>query len=936
MVSFHRFYCFILKSSENDELDKANFRKNVSVFLYDALEYFSNLSKSKKGYINTGYDPVTLNDNTPVYRWTKNIINESKEKYKNDFDNETADIDKDKKVDDKQFSAFFWEFEPQDDHNWILRPVIQVIIGLDTILFRFSFNVDKEILDLASLKKSYDELSSSRWSYKTENAGVDFLQDIFHLSANEKYLKFLSAYELFAVKYKDYKLKIGPLDVYIDDQNKTKKSLNPELFVWKYPDTYFIDENQPSLENIVQYQFDSSEFLKEYMGIQISRQKISTEFEQTKTQAFKDIEADILKISKWIKEKRKELENTFTPFISKYDFSYANEKRIDLSKNLSRLNDLFNTARVNNNHYLRECDRYFFSNNRIIASQKRQLGKYIDDLSTLKIRLTNNIQNTQSEIDLLLLLGTQEISLDYASELIVSENQSNFYSSFTPMIAMPLNDSSKGFKIYRPENIKDARFESLARHYLEALYLLPDNGITALIEQIFNPQCKFYFSYTSGSNKEIPIGKWFNKCEDKFDAGKFLKELNCIKFDIPGKCGLEKISKASDQTEQKDDRSPKWIGINSMISFFEAICSLFNTPKHHSEILKNTPLYEKKRQFLFITGLLWVKVGNCEKARQYFEESILLAHKEQKFDWAFSVAKIASLCESCVNFSNKNKKKVTPIEHIEPVENKNTCNDKTFNQENTFRTKLASYFLDVFDIQNAIDITRTPALTEARLFKRRTRMQVILFSITTLIFFCLIYSSVVIYNDGDPNNSSHYISRICTITWVFTFIGAPVIFTIGTWRKKSGNLFPQILYPKYLSVITVTIITFLFSGKLIVSLTWPMKLPIIIIAGIIITLIPAIYLCFKWDTLIKDRKAKFSRILDFLSLTFLEACTLSAISMFIYGATFENKDSRYIINLGKNGWLYFSPIFILLASLVAVLFGIVFKDMLGPTGPESN
>jgi hypothetical protein len=941
ILSLHRYFCFFLiKGTESESFEVA------AKFLDDTLSYYSKLSRNQNGYINTGYDPGSLDIQIPAQRWLKSIINKMKEDYGEKFDAEPEEVDKHREIKEQQFPAFFWEFESIEKKDGILEPTIQILTSNDVIVFRLSVNVEGYAGNLDTLKELLLNLEGNVWNYKTGKALAPYTVQFFQISSDRENLRFLESLNFQPVKFggsnKKYNIKWGMIR-----EKKHIESDYADSIVCEYPgNDLIVDDPKEKMK----FQRETADFLNRFIGLYISEEKIENEATQVSSEDFKEVESTIEKEFTWIKNKLEEQTRSFAGSLSQNDFYIAQKKRVAAGKKLSFLNDFFNTAFVNYNHYRRESEKYFYSDDVIIAGHIRRLGTRIDNLHTSHMRLSNKTRIIQDELDLLLLLGTREISINHASDLITLDQKKNDSQNFCPIMENGKENDTQKFTVFRPKDIKNAKFDSLTKHYREALYSLPGDKLKAFLEEILYPNRELELLFSNPLKEgdkvleRIEIGKLPHKCKEDFDAAKFLKEINCDRLYKTEKCNFEGISEIRDETENTDDRSQIWISLNSMISFFEALCKLFDTPKHHINALEE--FQAKKKHILFITGMLCLKANHCEKAKKFFSEAILLAHKENKFPWAFSIAQIASLCESCPHSANKKEEegekgdkggRTEVREDFKATKDKaQASKDKVPNKENPFRTQLASYFLDVLDLPKAIAITRSPGKPGIKLHKYNNTIRFWLLTMVTLVVSGLVFSSVLIYYNANISSDISIVPWIYVSTWIIALIGAPVSLLVGAVRKGCGNLFPQVLFPKYLSVITLTVITFSFSGKLVVYLSSQMRVPIIIVLCLICILGPAFYLGGKFKIIIKDTKERCQRIRNFLFVSFLEACTLSAVCMFLYGHTFENQDPKFIHQLFQSDLFYFSPIFILLASLVAVLLGIVFKDMLNPVGPDAD
>jgi len=915
IICRHKYDCFWLDPKENNGVDIKSTAYPSTEFLVKSLDSLGNLfglDDKLSGEIYQGYDPKELDQNVPAFSWIIEALPILKERIPG-FD-DAPDVSNRNDINGSLLKTFI--IENKSTPEKIRKESLQVLVDKDGVIFhRISCVVADSLKDAAILANNMTDRADT----KCERL---FSAEFFHYIGSKMDLE----------KFDD---KVRPVGF-----NKLKFRWDMDLSDPFYYKSNILSEQNEIIpdETLKEYSnicLTVSEFLNKICNLMINKSKVHYE-DKILRKNVKEISDTLKEYEIRIERIKENLKSTFSPTIPPTDFYTILGFYEKAENGTCIINTLVNTCKVNKKHFKNMSEYYLKFDDRFDKWAKdsmADLDTTMTNIQTNVMHLRDRINIIKNNIELLITMGTHDISLYYSSELIVDKNQTDSGSTFSPMIDVISNDQSKGFKIFRPMSIKDANFDNLTRHYLEALYLLSENDLEFIVNELTKPDRFLAFAkqFPQGELECLGIGKFLNEYEgeEKPDTTEFLKKINCIRWDKNKRCQLKKILK-HDETEPGNEDYQRWVSINSMVSLFEAMCTLFKDPKHHAKAIENKK--DKKKYFLMIAGLLCFKTDRCEKAQKYFSEAIVLAHKENKFDWAFSVAQIAGLCENSANPPEEKKGKLS-------------------NKDIPFRTKLASYFLDVFDLQKAIDITRSPDKLKttgkkssrnkpkSKFFKCKVSIRTLLFSTSALILFFLIFSSYLIYNNGSKNAVNEFVSRFYAFTWIITSIGAPVTLFVGirrTWRKRAGKLVPQILYPKYLSVITITVITFSFSGKLIVSLASQINWPIISIFGILCILTPVIYLGFKWNKIIDERIERFKRIVNFLSLMFLEACTLSSICMLIYGPTFENKNPQYIIDLYQSKWLYFSPIFILLASLVAVLFGVVFKEMLGPTGPESD
>jgi len=359
-----------------------------------------------------------------------------------------------------------------------------------------------------------------------------------------------------------------------------------------------------------------------------------------------------------------------------------------------------------------------------------------------------------------------------------------------------------------------------------------------------------------------------------------------------------------------------FVGVKSMIAFFEALCRLFDEPRHHIGFTESLPYQDKRRHLLFIIGMLCLKIGYCKKARSFFNDAVQLGHKKNKFDWAFTVSQIAVECEACVRKPMDNKQ--FPQGTLKPKKRKNPL-----------RTQLVSNFLDVLDLPKAVSIAREPNKVTPLPQETGSRIRTWLWAMTLMVITGFLVSSYMIYNHEKYSPTT--ISLVTSISWIIAFIAAPAsLLGGGALGKMSGKLFPHILYPKNLAAITITVVSFSFSNDLITLLIFKNKLPLLIILGAISLILPVFYLNSRFERFVWSGKTRLTRIFDFLNISFLEASTLSALCMSLYGPTFDNIPSKFIFKIHNLDWLYISPLFMLLATLAAVLFGTVVKNMFTP------
>jgi hypothetical protein len=943
IVSLNRYFCFWLTSERDSD-------NNATLFLREVLNHLKVMEQ--KGICNIGirgieknYTPQKIEQKHPGFKWLQARLNEIKQNDKK-FDYTPSKKQDIKIVDRAVFPAFLWILEP--DQDTALESIFQVLIGMDIVLFRFRFSLN---VSSDSFSSTLKQLEKNDFAFSVKSEGELFAAKFKQITAEEDELKKvnLNNKDLRPVKYKSYDIKYEINPVCPDEGRQYEGMMICN---------YFKDSNN-SIDELKLHK-ESGNFLNSMMCLMlINGGKISFEYNDAYF-AFPEIKEKLLKMGDDVGNIKKEIERIFSPSLSHQDFLRLQQYQLEINRKLSQFNELINTCLVNKNQFRDLADTFFYEDNIWVKNCEIKLGRLIDRLRTLQMRLSYHAASIRDSIELLMEIGTIEISLNYASELITFNGKIDKNGGFHPMLEP---DSPEGyidpgnFTIFRPIRIHNAKFESLSRHYLEALYQNPKNILKMIIDTILSPQRELELRFSNPSTNiilgKINIGKLLGGKNGTINVQDILKAMHCYHIgnnngNNKQKCQFTQISTEEiDPLDAEADRYQYWVGVNSMISFFEALCTLYDSPRHHVSLLRekakrnnrDETYQELKKRLLFITGLLCLKVNYCEKARKYLGEAILLAHKENTFDWAFSVAQIASLCESCTHSANKNEEKKEKGDkdgHAEVKEDNHTTKDKSSGKDNSFRTRLASYFLEVLDLPKAIAITRSPGKSKIKLHKYNNTIRIWLLTVVILVVSGLLLSSYFIYKNGNKNIDNITVSLVCTITWIIALIGAPISLMGGAWRKRAGKLFPQLLYPKYLSVITLTVITFSFSGKLIVSVASQIRISIIIVLGIISIVIPALYLGGKFKTIIKDKKERRRRIFDFLCITFLEACTLSAFCMFLYGPTFENKDPKFIHHLFQSDVFYFFPIFMILASLVAVLLGIVYKDMLNPVGTDAD
>ncbi len=925
IICRHKYDSFWFDPNENKVDNVKNTNSLAIEFLIKSLDCMSNLSgvgDKLNGEIYQGYDPKKLDQNVTAFRWLIDALIILKERIP-DFD-DVPDISIRTDMDGDLLKTFIVE---NKNFSEILRKEsLEVLVDKDVVSFhRISCFVtdslsDEEIL----LNKNFSIKNDSEFDKL-------FTAEFIHYIGSKVDFEKLNL-QVREIKFKNL---IFHWDMYLPLSDS-------DLFYYK--SNVISEKNDLVMDNGLMQCKDIfltvSSFLNKICNLLISKSKVHYEAKILK-ESFEESKYLLNQYEIRIEKIKEALKSTFSPTIPPSDFYAILKFYDDVETQKYQINILVNTCIVNKK-YFKYMSQYYLKFNERFDSWAIDciafLDKTMDILQTNVMILRDKISHINNNIKVLITMGTHEISLHYASELIGSD-QKEIGSPFSPMIDLISKDKSQRFIIYRPRSIRDINYDNLLQHYSEALLLKSKTELEFIIEEVTASDRELVFSsqFLLEELECLEIGKFLNEYKESFDASVSLKILNCNVWDKTKRCKLEKIYR-NEAREPENMKDQKWITINSMIAFFESLCTLFDNPKTHVNTVKDK--INKKKYLLFITGLLCLKADQCEKAQKFFNDAIVLAHKENKYDWAFSVAQIAGLCESCTDISRGNIKKKLKNEHAETNIKPYEFTDMQTNKDSPFRTKLASNFLDVFDLQKAIDITRYPDESKRWFHIFRIKIRSLLLLVTILTLSSLIVSSYLLYNSVIPNTTVT-LNLISIITWSIAIIGAPITLFLGTMRKKAGKLLPEILYPKYLSVITLTVISFSFSGNLILSLSSQGKWVSILVFGIICIFFPAIYLRFKWNTIINDmnRKERRRRILDFLSLSFLEACSLSAVCMFIYGPTFKinNQSSQqYIHDVFQMGIFYFSPIFILLASLVAVLLGIVFKDILNPVGTYSN
>ena len=139
---------------------------------------------------------------------------------------------------------------------------------------------------------------------------------------------------------------------------KNVESDYADLIVCEYPEDDLIEEDQ---KRKMKFQWNTAKFLNRFIGLYISEKKIENEVMQVSPEVFKEVESAIDNEFTWIYNKLKEHTRTFAGSLSQNDFYIAQKKRVAAGKKLPLLNDFLNTARVNNNQYLREAGKYFYS-----------------------------------------------------------------------------------------------------------------------------------------------------------------------------------------------------------------------------------------------------------------------------------------------------------------------------------------------------------------------------------------------------------------------------------------------------------------------------------------------------------------------------------------------------------------------------------------------
>ena len=521
------------------------------------------------------------------------------------------------------------------------------------------------------------------------------------------------------------------------------------------------------------------------------------------------------------------------------------------------------------------------------------------------------------------------------------------------------------FTVLRPQLLEPQGLDNLTDHYAAALRNCPPGQFLRLIDDLLSQGSTIHLSNEIDDPRHVaplridllfPDGclgtapqvanvkekLWHPGDEeaDKENNGK--KNKFCSFHQIYMSLDPAKSGAVDPPTEIQNLNQQHWVAMMSLLSLLDGLARVLRRPpQQHAVVLGGNRGYLVR--FLVLAGVLRAIAGHRELAKARLREAVDAAMESDDFAWALCAAQLAQVYEQWDD-GHPDRRSLPGAK----------TNRRETEQRHAWRRDLTSAFLKVFDLPSAVAIARVRTGPDDAPFAPRSLRISWCLRAPALFLMVLMLMPAMIRPGLEPVQGSQVKAPVTAAvkardvadlievptaaqrTLAYTTLAAgvvllPLAILAGAWGSLRG-LSLQILYPQLFGAITIALVAFLSGLDTIHALCEASSLA----KGILIVVsLAGAWGYLSWEIIhFYPWRASLGRVLDLMSLAFLEACLLGSLFVAVFGAELSSlPGSAWWIYAqpGSDGVLFYaSPLNTLMVASCFLFIGIVIRLMFEP------